>query len=200
MKSDQTDEEAFEAALFRVAQAIAPELELSLNVVEIESVQRALKPRGPDVLDKVELLNSRNKIKAIESALKTLDRARVKLEGVEIPTGRISDAEVSYRLLLGLLRITAGPEKLSTKGGVNWPAREVAKIVAQAFAYHGAKVTFGIKPDGTGPSTAYGRAVELALKELGVKAHWRRPAKFGVKVAKEITADIDFAHREGYHR
>lgn len=200
MNSDQTDTDAFEAGLRLVAEVIAPELKRGGDHVEIDSILRAITPDDIKALKPTSLADTKEQIKVINSALKTLRGVKAKLEGVGIKANWVSVVEDDYQYLIGLLQIATGREKLTTKGGVKWPAREVGKMVARAFVYHGVKVTFGVRPDGAGPSTAFGRAVEGALKELGIDAGWRRPAEHARDYAMELAAEIELANREGTYR
>lgn len=80
-----------------------------------------------------------------------------------------------------LLRLRATNEALSGVSNIrrnrNAQAHLTAMGVARIFERLGREITFGQLPNGTGPSTPFGRAVQKAFELLGIEANWRRPAE-----------------------
>src|SRR5690606_24479933 len=65
------------------------------------------------------------------------------------------------------------------QGAKNLAAHDVAGAVRKLFRKIGREITFGQRPEG-GPSTDFGRAVEVAIGAFGIRADWRRPAEAAV--------------------
>ena len=62
------------------------------------------------------------------------------------------------------------------KGGRNPAAYIVAEAMRRIFRRLRRKITFGQTFDGY-PSTKFGREVQFAIGEFGIRADWRRPAR-----------------------
>lgn len=62
------------------------------------------------------------------------------------------------------------------RGGRNPGAYMAAEGIRRLYRRLRKKITFGQHPEG-GPSTDFGRAVEFAIGEFGIRADWRNPAQ-----------------------
>lgn len=64
-------------------------------------------------------------------------------------------------------------------GGRNNSAHNVAELVRRLFRRLRKKITYGADDKGF-PSTEFGKTVEFALGEFGIKANWRSPTREAV--------------------
>lgn len=185
--------------LRKVAEVISFHIEGTGRSVEVESVMRCITARfnkasGADITSE-----KKKQIKVIKGVLTTLTRLQKKLEDASINPSHIAGVAEHYKFRIGLIEASLGHEKRTKKGGMNWQAREAGAMVAYAFAYHGAKVTFGSRPGSDEPSTAFGRAVKGVLDALDIRADWRRPTEDAIKLAVKIEQEIYRAQEADFY-
>ncbi|MGX0975605.1 hypothetical protein ACSSVY_001315, partial [Roseovarius sp. MBR-51] len=156
-------------------------------------------PQWPNFTPPLTASEKKKKIKVIKGVLATLTRLQKKLEDASINPSHIAGVAERYKFRIGLIEASIGHEKRTKKGGVNWQARDAAAMVAFAFAYHGAKLTFGTRPGSDEPSTAFGRAVKGVLDALDIRADWRRPTEDAIKLAIKIEHEIHRAQETGFY-
>jgi hypothetical protein len=75
-------------------------------------------------------------------------------------------------------------------GGRNPAAYIIAEGMRRVFRRLRKNITFGNLPDGSGPSTEFGKEVKFALGAFGVLADWRRPTAEASDKQREIRAQM----------
>jgi|GEM_PF-6390999 len=79
-------------------------------------------------------------------------------------------------LRVGSVTLSEWSTQRKREGGKNLAAHDVAEGVRRTFRRTQTNITFGQHPGG-GPSTPFGRAVEVAIGAFGIRADWKSPTK-----------------------
>jgi len=169
--------------IFRAHQSIAAEIGCSFDLVDnILGALPAPPWNSPDHLRR--LGGTANLINEAARHARNLHRSMSRLGEAELSilrsTGAISLEQIEHLCLVlvddALTLRTWHRErgKLSRK---NLAAHDTAEGVRRIYRRLRRPITWGMRSDGDGPSTEFGRSVEHAIGAFGIAADWRRPTE-----------------------